>query len=1053
MTTSDSDKSINDDRTFAGLAKVRPAAELSLGDERTLGGGLATQDKDGDDIEVVDLEGRYKVEGTLGQGGMGAVLLAMDTRLGRKVAIKRILGEAAGNRMAVQRFLTEAKAIAALNHPNIVQIFDYGRAKDGPFLIMEYVDGGSLLDRCREGALPLEEAIDLACQICDGLAKAHDQQIIHRDIKPANVLLSKDGIPKLTDFGLAKAQASDHGQTVTGAVLGTPDFMPPEQRRDAAEVDARSDLWSLAATVYQMLTGRSPKIIRMDLVPKGLTDVLGKALEDEKENRYQSARDLRDALRTGTRAALAAGAEEELGEGRCPACGAKNDPSRKFCRGCGGSLEVPCLSCAKPMPIGEEVCGQCGKKQSAVLAENQARVASEQTQAEGCLGDLDFAGAARIVERLRGERHPAFAHLGGWCDQFLAKLEESRREQLLRAAEEQADASRHEAAQDYLSAIFVLESIPAAFQAELLPGASETSAAALARVKKKQAEALRLEAVIKQRVAARQLGDLLPHVAALLALQPARRDLVQLKQQLEARQAKQITVRDAAVAKAVGMLSRHEYEAAHAELAQIDESVETPESLALKKKAATLMARLRTLAAAIREKSAARRGAEVLPLLDEYLALKPTDGEALRLRAGVLAREQKARETLEAARTGARDLMAKGDFAGAVRLLETAAVDDTEDDMLAECRFMEGTRAVAMRALEAAAVSKDFVGGLVQADTYRQLLVAQGSDDAAFAQQLEKCERGAAEQKVVRTAVRIGSGVAAAVVASGLAWVMWAALSPTAATTAVQDARSSTAATAASGSVAQSTADAKGWAIGDIFYGASANTIGMKFVRVPEGEAHVVDVFVNAQEEKGYARRRGRRVEITRPFMIGQTEVTQAQWRRVMQTEPWKGRSPEAGDLPVTFVTRDDAIAFCVALTNLETGNGKRGLFGAAPLGRACVAADVGKTPGTYALPTGDQWDYACKGTRQSGIATESLGPYGWTSENSQQRPHAVGTKRPNRLGIYDMHGNVHELCVPETRGGGWKTHAALCGADRLDSYGRHDGPSDDVGFRVIVGL
>ena len=132
---------------------------------------------------------------------------------------------------------------------------------------------------------------------------------------------------------------------------------------------------------------------------------------------------------------------------------------------------------------------------------------------------------------------------------------------------------------------------------------------------------------------------------------------------------------------------------------------------------------------------------------------------------------------------------------------------------------------------------------------------------------------------------------------------------------------------------------------------------------------------------------------------------------------------------------------------------GKRGLFGCVPLGRACDAADIGRTPGTYALPTGDQWDYACKGTRQSGIATESLGPYGWTSENSQQRPHAVRTKRPNRLGIYDMHGNVHELCVPETRGGGWKTMAALCGADRLSSYGRHDGPSDDVGFRVIVGL
>ncbi len=202
--------SLGDDATFAGVAKRRHA-DRSLGDERTVGDAAGGQDTAIDDIDVVDLESRYRIEGTLGQGGMGAVLLATDTRLDRKVAIKRILGESSGNRTAVNRFLTEAKSIAALNHPNVVQIYDYGRAKDGPFLIMEYVDGGSLLDRCKAGALPLADAIELACQICDGLAKAHDAGIVHRDIKPANVLLTKDGTPKLTDFGLAKAEASDHG--------------------------------------------------------------------------------------------------------------------------------------------------------------------------------------------------------------------------------------------------------------------------------------------------------------------------------------------------------------------------------------------------------------------------------------------------------------------------------------------------------------------------------------------------------------------------------------------------------------------------------------------------------------------------------------------------------------------------------------------------------------------------------------------------------------------------------------------------------------------------
>ena len=167
------------------------------------------------------------MDGTLGKGGMGEVLLATDTRLERKVAIKRMLGDAANSRTAVSRFLTEAKSIAALNHPNIVQIYDYGRASDGPFLIMEFVEGSSLLDKCSEGAIPLDEAIELTCQLCDGLGKAHEANIIHRDIKPANILLTTDGLPKLTDFGLARQDAGDTGQTMARAVLGTLDFMPP----------------------------------------------------------------------------------------------------------------------------------------------------------------------------------------------------------------------------------------------------------------------------------------------------------------------------------------------------------------------------------------------------------------------------------------------------------------------------------------------------------------------------------------------------------------------------------------------------------------------------------------------------------------------------------------------------------------------------------------------------------------------------------------------------------------------------------------------------------
>ena len=291
---------------------------------------------------------------------MGEVLLATDLRLGRKVAIKRILGDAAKSRTAVSRFLTEAKSIAALNHPNIVQIYDYGRAKDGPFLILEYVEGKSLLERCQKGAIPLEEAVDLTCQLCDGLSKAHDANIIHRDIKPANVLLTNDGIPKLTDFGLAKDEAADGGLSVAGAVLGTLDFMPPEQRKDVALTDSRSDLWSLAATLYQMVTGKSPRIIRLKDVPQSLQDVLSKALEDEKDDRYQTAREFRDALRASQRAQTAPVPEQvaELGAGECPKCHTRNESNRKFCRECAAPLRVDCLKCESEISVWDKVCGE-----------------------------------------------------------------------------------------------------------------------------------------------------------------------------------------------------------------------------------------------------------------------------------------------------------------------------------------------------------------------------------------------------------------------------------------------------------------------------------------------------------------------------------------------------------------------------------------------------------------------------------------------------------------------------------------------------------------------
>lgn len=532
----DPDKSLSDEATFAGAAKRRPASEVSIGDQRTIGdGGVAAGlDTAIDGLEIVDLEARYKVEGTLGQGGMGAVLLATDTRLDRKVAIKRILGEAARSKSAVLRFLTEAKAIAALNHPNIVQIYDYGRAKDGPFLIMEFVDGGSLLDLCKGRPLPIDKAVDLISQICDGLGTAHEQGIVHRDIKPANILVNKTGLPKLTDFGLAKAEANDHGMTMSGAVMGTPDFMPPEQRRDAAEVDNRSDLWSLAATFYQMLTGRSPKVIRIKEVPGPLQPILEKALEEEKDQRFQSATEMRDAIRTavGLSGDRMTAPQGSLVEGQCPTCGTINsDMARKFCRQCQESLRTPCLQCDKDMPAWDAVCGECGGRQSDVAETRKAELVGQQQQAKDAYHKGDFVSALAIGERLAALRHSRLVKFADWGQAFLNAVKEQQARLAVTAAERLVDARAHRREFDYAAAIRALESIPAAFM-------NEAAQSLLAECRNNRDEAGKLLKVIAGRIKAKDLDGLLPQVERAVALQGNRADLKKLQEQLRLREVK-----------------------------------------------------------------------------------------------------------------------------------------------------------------------------------------------------------------------------------------------------------------------------------------------------------------------------------------------------------------------------------------------------------------------------------------------------------------------------------------------------------------------------------
>ena len=275
--------------------------------------------------------GHYRVIEKIGSGGMGEVYRASDQRLGRDVALKILKPSLAHDQDRLRRFEQEARAAAALSHPNIVAIYDIGMHDGAPYIVSELLEGQTLRERLHNGPIPRRQAIDYARQIAQGLTAAHEKRIVHRDLKPENFFLTKDGRIKILDFGIAKllnsafdSEAGEAGsiasmttQTRSGSLLGTIAYMSPEQLRGKA-VDHRTDIFSFGAIFYEMLTGKRafagetqvdtmtlilkedpPEMIREGQdIPAAFEQVVRHGLEKEPENRFQSARDLAFALST-----------------------------------------------------------------------------------------------------------------------------------------------------------------------------------------------------------------------------------------------------------------------------------------------------------------------------------------------------------------------------------------------------------------------------------------------------------------------------------------------------------------------------------------------------------------------------------------------------------------------------------------------------------------------------------------------------------------------------------------------------------------------------------
>jgi len=315
------------------------------------------------------LAGKYRLVRELGKGGMGAVWCAEHIELRSPVALKLIESGSPSNAQNARQFLHEARLAAALQSPNVVRIFDYGVAEDTPFIAMELLEGETLRQRLeRQGRLGLTEAQKIMRQVCRGVERAHRAQVIHRDLKPENVFISEGGdheIIKVLDFGLAKSQSaladSISSATPTGALLGTPHYMSPEQARGAKGLDHRTDLWSLGVIAFECLLGSVPfrgdtlgdLIValcseplpvpsRRGAVPPGFDAWFARACAREPARRFASASEL-------------AGAFDALAAVTEPSSGAREPPHAT------GALEEPTLAAPS---IGAVASAASGKPRS-----------------------------------------------------------------------------------------------------------------------------------------------------------------------------------------------------------------------------------------------------------------------------------------------------------------------------------------------------------------------------------------------------------------------------------------------------------------------------------------------------------------------------------------------------------------------------------------------------------------------------------------------------------------------------------------------------------------
>jgi formylglycine-generating enzyme required for sulfatase activity/serine/threonine protein kinase len=312
------------------------------------------------------IDERYEVLALLGRGGMGEVYACRDRKLARDVAVKRLLSGHDVTPVALQRFRREANAIAQLSHPNIVTLFEFGDDAGGPYFAMERLAGSDLHAYVKEhGALRPSEVLRVGREICKALAYAHSRGLVHRDLKPSNLFRLPDGSIKVLDFGLVREQEGS-GMSQVGIGMGTANYAAPEQREDASKADARSDIYSVGATLYYLAMAKSPTLIRESELPKVLRPILMELMAERPTDRPATILKVQEMLAApaGLDAADdAADAASSPDKVTCKKCKFVNSNQALYCGQCTQPLHVHklCLHCDKPVRGTDARCVSCGK--------------------------------------------------------------------------------------------------------------------------------------------------------------------------------------------------------------------------------------------------------------------------------------------------------------------------------------------------------------------------------------------------------------------------------------------------------------------------------------------------------------------------------------------------------------------------------------------------------------------------------------------------------------------------------------------------------------------